>query len=116
MLAKWIRLGIGSGRVTTTYPVHGTEVIHSHEHWHVLPKPIRMPSPQEAERLIALCPTNAIQFTQDDETSQLFVDLCACIGCGRCIEATEARVFEWHPSLDFAGKARESLVVSISER
>ena len=114
MLAKWLRLGLGSRRVTTTYPVKRTEVLRSHEQWHVLPKPIRVPSQQEGAYLVALCPTKAIQFTSEDKGARLYIDLSACIGCGRCMEATKETSLEWNPALDFAGKGRDSLVISVS--
>ncbi len=115
MLAKWLRLGLGSGRVTTTYPVRRTEVLRSHEQWHVLPNPVRVPSKQEAAFLVAHCPTNAIQFRPEDACAQLFIDLSACIGCGRCMQVTKERILEWNSAIDFAGKARDSLVISVSE-
>ena len=116
MLAKWLRLGLRSGRVTTTYPVGRTDVLRSHEQWRLLPKLTRVPSEKEAEYLVALCPTKAIRFTQDDEVTRLFIDLSACIACGRCIRPSGEGVVEWNSAIDLAEKATDSLILSISEK
>lgn len=105
MFAKWLRLGLQSARITTTYPRRRFEVLETHRLWRGLPDSISVPSALEAERLVRLCPTKALTLTHDRKGMQLSLDRGACITCGRCIESGMG----WDDAIDLATLDRKAL-------
>jgi len=102
-MALWFLRGLRRGVVTTRYPAV------------VDPWAAKLPSPPVfvpehltaalADQLVALCPSNALA----REGTHLVLDVGACSGCGRCLEAAGQAA---RPSgvFELAATSREHLV------
>ncbi|RIV19209.1 hypothetical protein D2Q93_13095 [Alicyclobacillaceae bacterium I2511] len=104
MFANWLRSGWASGRVTTRYPFHRTEILQQHSNWHVVPKIVASCSRSECS-CTHLCPTGAI----GKDVTGVWLNQAACIGCGRCVTQCPVGVFAWSPVIDLAVTQMESL-------
>lgn len=109
MFAKWLRLGLTSGRITTSYPDFRSEVIVEHRLWKVLPN-ISTVSLQKAQTLVNNCPTQALTLTADAENFQLSFDRGACIACGRCMAGQPEEIPWDNEKFDLVAFERQALV------
>ncbi len=77
----WFARGLSRGVVTTRYPARPEPTAAT------LPTPPafrpRLLTRQAADRLVAVCPSNAL--SREDDV--LLFDVGACTACGRCAEA-----------------------------
>lgn len=110
MFANWLRLGLTSGRITTSYPHRRPEVLRDHRLWKVLPQVSTVSSFQEAQIRVNKCPTQALTLTVNTDDFQLSLDRGACIACGRCIEAQSQEVLWGEEGLDLAVLERQGLM------
>jgi len=105
MLADWLRSGLSSRRVTTTYP-YGKEANPIHRNWRTVPVIVSACKSTMPCRCGDFCPTQAIT-CPDGFAVQ--IDVGSCIGCGRCVNLCP-QVFAWSGDVTVAASGRRRLI------
>ncbi len=119
MFASWLRFGLTSGRVTTSYPKNREVLLREHSSWHTVPRldatAARKPTPtlQDVKAWAMRCPTSALFVWSDESGWGISLDEGACIGCNRCVVPNVQRVTEWGADVDLFALDRLALVDSV---
>lgn len=100
----WISRGLRNGIVTSRYPRKADDL--GAEFRGSVTVNRRVVSNGDAQRVIELCPSQAIALRGDDLT----LDRGACVLCGRCVQELPD-VFQFSRSLETSSNVRHALVV-----
>lgn len=99
MFAKWLRDGLGSGRLTTTYPLDRDRIFEDCDNWNRVPVVIN--NCGECEKCRDICPSGAITLHRNGDENKIVIEPGKCICCGICEAECSSKVIA-HGRLDLA--------------
>ncbi len=99
MFGAWLRSGVGSKRVTSSYPQHRAIDQATWSQWNVVPL-IKGPCTEDGCAVcVGVCPSSAIAKVN---SHFVIVDTGACISCALCITSCPIDLFVWNRNVVFA--------------